>query len=78
LKANEGDPWGLERLLGHFSLNSGMNYSEPDMEDLAEQMERVKAGNLTDHIIHHKKKATSHAPPLQVAGLGFEPRIPRL
>jgi integrase/recombinase XerC len=44
LKANKGDLRGLARLLGHVSLNTVMIYTEPDMEDLAEWMERVEAG----------------------------------
>jgi site-specific recombinase XerC len=44
LKANKGDLRGLARLLGHVSLNTVMIYTEPDMEDLAERMERVEAG----------------------------------
>ena len=44
LKANNGDLRGLARLLGHASLNTVMIYTEPDMEDLAERMERVEAG----------------------------------
>jgi site-specific recombinase XerD len=43
LKANKGDLRGLARLLGHVSLNTVMVYTEPDMEDLAERMERVEA-----------------------------------
>jgi integrase len=34
----------LARLLGHASPNTVMIYTEPDMEDLAERMERVEAG----------------------------------
>jgi len=34
----------LARLLGHVSLNTVMIYTEPDMEDLAERMERVEVG----------------------------------
>jgi site-specific recombinase XerD len=44
LKANKGDLRGLARLLGHVSLNTVMIYTEPDMEDLAERMERVNSG----------------------------------
>jgi integrase/recombinase XerD len=44
LKANKGDLRGLARLLGHVSLNTVMIYTETDMEDLAERMERVEAG----------------------------------
>jgi site-specific recombinase XerD len=44
LNANKGDLRGLARLLGHVSLNTVMIYTEPDMEDLAERMERVEAG----------------------------------
>ena len=44
LKANTGDLRGLARLLGHANLNTVMIYTEPDMEDLAEHMERVEAG----------------------------------
>jgi site-specific recombinase XerD len=44
LKANKGDLRGLVRLLGHVSLNTVMIYTKPDMEDLAERMERVEAG----------------------------------
>jgi hypothetical protein len=31
-------------LLGHIDLDTVMIYTEPDMEDLAERMERVEAG----------------------------------
>jgi len=44
LKANKGDLRGLARLLGHVSLNTVMIYTEPDMDDLAERMERVEVG----------------------------------
>jgi site-specific recombinase XerC len=44
LKANKGDLQGLARLLGHVSLNTVMIYTEPDIEDLVERMERVEAG----------------------------------
>jgi site-specific recombinase XerC len=44
LKANPGDLRGLARLLGHASLNTVMIYTEPDMDDLAERMERMEQG----------------------------------
>ena len=44
LKVNKGDLRRLARLLGHVSLNTFMIYTEPDMEDFAERMERVEAG----------------------------------
>jgi integrase/recombinase XerC len=43
LKANKGDLRGLAKLLGHVSLNTVMIYTEPDMDDLAERMEKVEA-----------------------------------
>lgn len=43
LKANPSDLRGLARLLGHANLNTVMIYTEPDMDDLAERMERVEA-----------------------------------
>ncbi|MHB8628830.1 MAG: tyrosine-type recombinase/integrase [Aggregatilineales bacterium] len=42
LTANPGDIRGLARLLGHTSLNTVMIYTEPDMDTLAERMERVE------------------------------------
>jgi site-specific recombinase XerC len=44
LKANPGDLRGLARLLGHTSLSTVMIYTEPDMDDLAERMERMEQG----------------------------------
>jgi site-specific recombinase XerD len=43
LQANVGDLRGLAYLLGHRSLNTVMIYTEPDLEDLTERMERVEA-----------------------------------
>lgn len=42
LKANPGDLRGLATLLGHANLNTVMIYTEPDLEDLTERMERVE------------------------------------
>ena len=42
LKANPGDLRGLATLLGHANLNTVMIYTEPDLDDLAERMERVE------------------------------------
>ncbi len=44
LAANPDDLRGLARLLGHASLNTVMIYTEPDMDDLAQRMERVESG----------------------------------
>lgn len=44
LKANPGDLRGLARLLGHTNLSTVMIYTEPDMDDLAERMERMEQG----------------------------------
>ncbi|MCB0104607.1 MAG: tyrosine-type recombinase/integrase, partial [Caldilineaceae bacterium] len=46
LNANPDDLRGLARLLGHASLNTVMVYTEPNLEDLTQRMERVEiAGN---------------------------------
>jgi site-specific recombinase XerC len=42
LQANPGDLRGLARLLGHANLNTVMIYTEPDMDDLAQRMERME------------------------------------
>ena len=42
LAANPDDLRGLARLLGHANLNTVMIYTEPDMEDLAQRMERME------------------------------------
>ncbi len=42
LKANPNDLRGLARLLGHASLNTVMVYTEPNLADLAQRMERVE------------------------------------
>jgi site-specific recombinase XerC len=44
LDANPGDLRGLARLLGHASLNTVMIYTEPDMNDLADRLERMERG----------------------------------
>jgi integrase/recombinase XerC len=43
LQANPHDLRGLARLLGHANLNTVMIYTEPDMDDLLERMERVES-----------------------------------
>lgn len=43
LKANPGDLRGLARLLGHTNVNTVMIYTEPDMDDLTERMERMES-----------------------------------
>jgi site-specific recombinase XerD len=45
LTANPDDLRGLARLLGHANLNTVMIYTEPNMEDLAERMERMELGD---------------------------------
>ena len=42
LNANPDDLRGLARLLGHASLNTVMVYTEPNLEDLTQRMERVE------------------------------------
>lgn len=42
LNANPGDLRGLAALLGHSSLNTVMVYTEPNLGDLAERMERIE------------------------------------
>ena len=42
LDANPGDLRGLAALLGHANLNTVMIYTEPNLDDLAERMERVE------------------------------------
>ncbi len=46
LKANPDDLRGLARLLGHASLNTVMVYTEPNLADLTQRMERVE---IVDH-----------------------------
>lgn len=43
LAANPDDLRGLARLLGHANLNTVMIYTEPDLDDLTQRMERVEA-----------------------------------
>ena len=42
LRANPDDVRGLARLLGHANLNTVMIYTEPDLDDLAQRMERME------------------------------------
>ena len=42
LNANPDDLRGLARLLGHASLNTVMLYTEPNLDDLTQRMERVE------------------------------------
>ena len=42
LKANPDDLRGLARRLGHASLNTVMLYTEPNLDDLTQRMERVE------------------------------------
>lgn len=42
LTVNPDDLRGLARLLGHRNLNTVMLYTEPDMEDLVQRMERME------------------------------------
>jgi site-specific recombinase XerD len=42
LKANPDDLRGLARLLGHASLNTVMVYTEPNLDELTQRMERVE------------------------------------
>jgi site-specific recombinase XerC len=42
LNANPDDLRGLARLLGHASLNTVMVYTEPNLDDLTQRMERVE------------------------------------
>jgi len=42
LAANPDDLRGLARLLGHRNLNTVMIYTEPDMDDLAQRLERME------------------------------------
>jgi site-specific recombinase XerD len=48
LKANPDDLRGLARLLGHANLNTVMIYTEPDMDDLAERMERMELRDVDE------------------------------
>lgn len=41
LKANPDDLRGLARLLGHSNLNTVMIYTEPNLDDLVNRMERM-------------------------------------
>ena len=45
LNANPDDLRGLARLLGHASLNTAMVYTEPNLDDLTQRMERVEVGD---------------------------------
>ncbi len=45
LKADPDDLRGLARLLGHASLNTVMVYTEPNLADLTQRMERVEIVN---------------------------------
>jgi site-specific recombinase XerD len=45
LNANPDDLRGLARLLGHASLNTVMVYTEPNLDDLTQRMERVEVGD---------------------------------
>ncbi len=42
LRANPDDMRGLARLLGHANLNTVMIYTEPDLDDLTQRMERME------------------------------------
>ncbi len=42
LNANPDDLRGLARLLGHSSLDTVMIYTEPNLDELAQRMERVE------------------------------------
>ncbi len=44
LDANPGDLRGLAQLLGHASLHTIMIYTEPDLNDLADRLERMERG----------------------------------
>lgn len=49
LAANPNDLRGLARLLGHSNLNTVMIYTEPDMDDLVQRMERMELLNGETH-----------------------------
>jgi integrase/recombinase XerC len=46
LNANPSDLRGLARLLGHTSLDTVMIYTEPNLDDLSERMERVETADV--------------------------------